>query len=203
MEAVRTSIAQAEEHLRNLTKLLGQCGIPADQWNSLSRSGALIDHMRHLQLLSRHGNLALADAQSERAREFDRAQKQIKQLESTLTSAQEAAVRWRRKLSAQDTQTALEQARMWQGKIFAWLSPAWWRLRKVLNDSYDFKSHAVRPSWTQVLQALANEHEAQTKLQQYIAETKSQFGGEHDPAMLQQELNTLRDRAARLPDWLR
>ena len=32
-----------------------------------------------------------------------------------------------------------------------WLRPAWWRLRRILNESYDFRSHVVRPRWSQVL----------------------------------------------------
>jgi hypothetical protein len=34
----------------------------------------------------------------------------------------------------------------------------------VLNEAYDFKAHAVRPPWSQILQALADEHAAQSEL---------------------------------------
>jgi predicted DNA-binding WGR domain protein len=203
MEAVGTAVEQADQHLQRLMKTLGQCGIPADQWNSLRRAGELIDYMRQIQLLSRHGNLTLADPTAERSREFDKALKQLQQFESKLSAAQQATTKWRSKLSAEDTHTALEQARAWQGKLFAWLSPAWWRLRKVLNEAYDFKAHAVRPTWTQVLLALNDEHVAQKEVEQCIAATKAQFGGEHEPARLEQELTSLRANVAKLPDWLR
>jgi hypothetical protein len=120
-----------------------------------------------------------------------------------LSAAQQATTKWRSKLSAEDTHTALEQARAWQGKLFAWLSPAWWRLRKVLNEAYDFKAHAVRPTWTQVLLALNDEYVAQKEVEQCIAATKAQFGGEHEPTRLEQELTSLRANVAKLPDWLR
>jgi predicted DNA-binding WGR domain protein len=203
METVRARIQEADEHLQRLTKSLGQCGIPADQWNSLRRAGELIEHMQQIAPLSHHGNLALADPASERAREFEKALSQIKPLEAKLVAAQNGTTKWRHKLSADDVRTGLEQARAWQGKFFCWLSPAWWRLRKVLNDAYDFKSHAVRPTWTQVLQALADEHAAQAELDQFIATTTTAFGGEHDPSRLRQELDSLRDRLPKLPDWLR
>jgi hypothetical protein len=169
---VGTAVEQADQHLQRVMKTLGQCGIPADQWNSLGRAGELIDYMRQIQLLSRHGNLTLADPTAERSREFDKALRQLQQFESKLSTAQQATTKWRSKLSAEDTLTALEQARAWQGKLFVWLSPAWWRLRKVLNEAYDFKAHAVRPTWTQVLLALNDEHVAQKEVEQCIAATK-------------------------------
>lgn len=53
MEAVRTAIEQADQHLQRLMKTLGQCGIPADQWNSLGRAGEPIDYVRQIQMLYR------------------------------------------------------------------------------------------------------------------------------------------------------
>ncbi len=203
LELVRSRIQQAEVHLQQMTKTLGQCGIPADQWNSLRCAQELIGYMRLIAPLSRHGNLALADSSTERARDFEKALSQLQQLEAKLTAAQQGTTRWRRKLPADDVLTALEQARGWQGKLFAWLSPAWWRLRRVLNEAYDFKAHAVRPTWPQILQALADEHAVQAELDQGIASTKAAFGGELDPARLRQELITLRERLPKFPDWLR
>jgi predicted DNA-binding WGR domain protein len=203
MEAVSAAVEQADQHLQRLMTTLGQGGIPPDQWNSLRRAGELIDYMRQIQLLSRHGNLTLADPTAERSREFEKALKQQQQLGLKLSAAQQATTKWRTKLSTEDTRTALEQARVWQGKLFTWLSPAWWRLRKVLNEAYDFKAHAVRPTWTQALLALSDEHAAQKEVEHHIAATKAQFGGDHEPTRLEQELTSLRANIAKLPDWLR
>jgi len=203
METVRSRIHQVEEHLQSVTKSLSQCGIPPDQWNSLRRAGELVEYMRLVSPLARHGNLALADPAAERARQFEKSLTQLQQLDAKLSAARQTTSRWRRKLPADDLQTALAQARGWQGKFFAWLSPDWWRLRKVLVAAYDFKAHAVRPSWTQVLQAHSDEYAAQAELDQCVASIKAAFGGEHDPSRLQQELATLRERVPKLPDWLR
>ena len=43
----------------------------------------------------------------------------------------------------------------------------------MLNRAYDFKSHAVRPTWTQVLRHLSEEYAAQAELEQCIAATKA------------------------------
>ena len=57
---------------------------------------------------------------------------------------------WKQKIPAQDLPAAISQANSYQGSFFAWLSPAWWRLRGVMNRSYDFASHTIRPDWVSV-----------------------------------------------------
>jgi hypothetical protein len=203
LEIVTTAVQQAEENLQQAVRLLGQCGIPANQWNSLLRAEAVLDYARRIAPLARHGNLALADSGTQRARDFSQALAQLENLEAQLASARQATTRWRRKLPVEDVHTALEQACAWQGQAFAWLSPAWWRLRKVLRTSYDFRGHAVRPTWTQVLQALDKEYAAERELQEHINRTKAAFGGELEPVRLEQELAALHAGAAAFPDWLR
>ena len=203
METVSTAAQRAGEHLQQLTKVLGHCGIPADQWNSLRRAGQLISYMQQISTLARHGNLAMADPTTERAREFETTLSQLRQLEGKLSLARQATKKWRKKLPAEDVRTALEQARAWQGKLFAWLSLAWWRLRRVLNEAYDFKSHAVHPTWVQVLQALHEEYLAQADVAQCLAAGQAAFGGELDPSRIERELASLREFTSHLPEWLR
>ena len=40
----------------------------------------------------------------------------------------------------------------------------WWRLRAVLQRTYDFRAHTVRPTWTQVLRLLEREYAALLEL---------------------------------------
>lgn len=203
LEAVGGAIGRASDHLQQLFALLAQCGISADQWSSLRRAGELIGYAQLVAKLARNGNLALTDPATGRAREFERAAAQLRQLEERLSLAQKSTTRWRRKLAADDVKAALEQARAWQGKVFAWLSPAWWRLRHVLNEAYDFKGHVVRPTWTQVLEALHAEYLAQAEVEQRLRATRVAFGGELAPAQIQEELAALREALPKLPDWLR
>lgn len=203
IEILRASLQQAEECLQRLTNSLLPCGLPVEQWNSLERAGELIDYLRQMEPISRHGNLSLTDPHTERRREFNRALQAIEQFNLRLAAALQLTSKWRCKLTPADTRLALEQALAWQGKFFAWLYPSWWRLRRVLSQAYDFKSHAIRPTWAQILQSLSDEHAVQAELSRCLAETKSQFGGRHEPAWLEQELGRVHALANRLPDWLR
>jgi hypothetical protein len=202
METVSGAVKRATGQLERLVQALTQCGIPADRWSSIGRARELLAYARRAATLAPAGNLALTDPDSDRARQFEESLVQIRQAEGRLAAARQETSAWRRKLSAADVQTALAQAQQWQGRLFAWLSPAWWRLRKILNRSYDFRAHAVRPTWTQILTALQNEYAAAADLEQTTSQTKAAFGGELDPAGLEQEVRALRELASELPDWL-
>lgn len=203
METVSTAVQRAAGQLEQLAKALGTCGIPADQWNSLRRIQELLDYMQAIAPLARHGNLVLIDPAHDRSRQFENSNSQLKQLEGHLATARQTTTAWREKLPLGDLRTAIDQARGWEGKFFAWLSPAWWRLRKVLNRAYNFKSHTVRPTWTQILAGLEKEYAAQAAFDECHQQTKSAFGGELEPSRLQQEIHSLKERTARLADWLR
>ena len=76
-----------------------------------------------------------------------------------MAEARTATAAWRQKLPAAEVPVAAEQAKGFERSFFAWLQPAWWRLRRILNESYDFRRHVVRPRWSHVLGALQKEYD--------------------------------------------
>src|SRR5207248_1414245 len=68
-------------------------------------------------------------------------------------AAREATAHWKDKLPRAELEDAIATAKAVEGR-FGFMKPAWWRLRKVLATRYDFAAHAVRPSWTRVLEQL-------------------------------------------------
>src|SRR5262249_20649 len=77
--------------------------------------------------------------------------------------------------AAADAATALEQARAFEAVWLPMLRPGWWRLRRVLRSSYNFKAHAVAPSWSRVLSWLCDEHAARDKARQPEADAVEEF----------------------------
>ena len=65
--------------------------------------------------------------------------------------------------------TALVHARRFEGslllRIFGWLSPTWWRLRRVLLASFDFASKSVPPAWSEVLERLDAKYRAEAAVE--------------------------------------
>ncbi len=202
LDTVRTASSQATEHLNRLRKVIANGRFTATAWRDLGRGAQFVEYMQRIKPLASHGNLALLDSKTPRARDFERAIAQLQQLEHSFAASQAATVRWKRKLPSDDLPSALAQARQWEGKTFAWLSLGWWRLRRILNESYDFKSHTIRPTWTFVLELLAQEYAAERELKTFVDAATAQFGNELSPTSLQQKLMDVRELLPGLPVWL-
>lgn len=112
--------------------------------------------------------LKLLDSESEMARTFQRLMDHYYRCEKEVQKAASENRHWIKKLSSDDTRTALRTARRIEGGFLAVLKPDWWRLRRVLRSCYRFEQHAIRPSWVQVLEKLDAEHDR--RAEQYAAE---------------------------------
>jgi len=89
---------------------------------------------------------------------FDKHAERVRREEKRLTEARKHTQHWIEKFSADDTENAIAQARLLEGKITRVFSPRFWGLRKALNKAYDFGQHAIKPTWTQVLTPLQTEY---------------------------------------------
>ncbi len=180
-----------------------QSGIPPDQWSSICTARRLIDYARRALPLSVGGNLSIVESSSDRARQFVAAIQRIAETDRALERAVAQTSNWRTKLSPADLATALTQAQSWNGRFLAWLSPGWWRLRSALRKSYDFKAHVVRPTWVQILTALAAEYEARKSQDELVRQTRTQFELEDDPRVFLQTAESFRQQLPLQPDWIR
>lgn len=203
VELVRSRGEQSILLLDRLLSLLQKSGVPAEQWSTLRRADTLVDYAKRVEPLTRSGNLALTDSGSERAQSFAAALANYRLSEQAVHSAQQSTHVWRTKLSLDDVVTALGQARQWEGKLLAWLNPAWWRLRSVLHRHYDFSSHTIRPSWTQVLSALQTEYEALAAREQTRQELEARFSLPEPLLECQHRLDDLRSYVTVQPEGLR
>lgn len=202
-KAVAGSVKRGAAQLDALLTALQKCGIPADQWNCLKRAKELVEYAQQVEPVAKGGNFALADGKSERSGQFAKATSEVTQADAALAAARQAAAAWQTKLAPADLATALEQARSWEGKFFGWLSPGWWRLRGVLNRSYNFGAHAIRPTWSQVLSLLQTEYDAAAASEQVRSQAVTQFGLAEPLPEFASRLQALREWLTSRPEWLR
>jgi predicted DNA-binding WGR domain protein len=203
IERVQNACRQALAAIDILTTAVQHSGIPADGWRSLQTTHQLLDYAKEAATIASNGNFSLADPTSDRSMEFSNHFKQLEVLDYAAQQARQSTTAWRTKFSSADVQTAIDQAKTWNGKWFAWLSPAWWRLRALLNRNYDFSAHAIRPSWLQVLTALQEEHVAQRAIDEHARQMQTTFGISGDPRHFHQSVEAFRKKSLRLPEWLR
>lgn len=202
IEIVASATEAAAVHLADLKKSLGACGVPANQWDCLARASELIVYAQKIQPVTALGLATLLDAKSESAERFKSRMADLEQRQQALADAAGKTTAWRERLPAAEVDVALQQALSFEGKFFAWLSPAWWRLRGILRRCYDFSSHVVKPSWRHVLEGLRDEYARQAESERYAADMSREFGTPADVAGFSEMLTRLREEFRGLPDWI-
>ena len=189
LEASISQLEALEQRLGDLDDALRQTQLPMEHRDSLTEVAELLESTTRLVPLARKNLLGLLDANSGLSADFARLctdhTKKLKALEAARTKT----TNWREKLPADETASALAQAESLQG-LFVFLKPAWWRLRKVLDNAYDFSNHAVKPTWTKILSDLAAEHAAQAEVDAVKERCAQEFSGD-DPASLRDHLKAL------------
>ncbi|MEL1263236.1 AAA domain-containing protein [Pseudoxanthomonas putridarboris] len=190
-------------------RLLDECGAWLDRLDPvLDDATRLLDHdlllddalaiaaeARWLLDQSLAGHLDLLDDASPAAVELRRMRDDMDQRLDTLAQAVSATSHWRDKLSADDTQSALELMRRLEGSALRWLQPQWWRLRGELKRRYDFGRHAVHPGYSKVLLALAEEHAAAAAVAESDLAGRKRYGVPDMQGFLR-ALSELRQRTA-------
>lgn len=199
---VTGAVERATSQLDLIESTLSKTGIPRDVWSTLDQTSALVDYATRVHPISRIGQIRLLDADCDAARRFALDLQQLRERESALKQAREGTTHWRSKIPASDVPTALAQARQFEGTWAAWLKPAWWRLRSVLNRSYDFAAHVVRPSWVQILTHLETEYQRQATVDTTHREIAQQYHVEGPLDEFLARIEEVRGFVSALPKWL-
>ena len=203
LELVTGVLEAAEEHLEALDETLGRSGIPAQQWNSLTQANLLVDYCVQVAPLARLDKLRLLDSTAKQSRQFAEAVRRLRRQQEILDGARQRTSGWRegRKLPAAQVVAMFEQALRLEFSFFAWLKPAWWRLRGILNAAYDFQSDPVRLTWTQLLLTLENEYKQLDELERQRREIAKRFEIPDVDAFLGQVEKAVA-MVSKLPVWL-
>jgi predicted DNA-binding WGR domain protein len=203
LELVSRCLTQSRAQLRRLQADLERLALPSGSFDDLGQLCQAVAYARQAAFLARAKAMAILNAQSDAAQRWQAETKKIRQCDQEIAKKREATQAWREKLSPDDVETALAQARQFDGRMFAFLQPAWWRLRGVLQRAYDFSQHKVRPSWVRILDQLRNEHQAVARRDELARATCLAFGLEGDFNQLAAELLGLEQTIDRLPEAVR
>lgn len=202
LQVIHDVLPKVNGLLDKLIDNLSALQLPADCWDTLERLGQLAAYAEQLLFLAEHDLLALLEAKSDSAKRLGIHRKKIANKEKELERAQAATTAWRQKLSPQDTETALLQMRTQETSLARFFSPAWWRLRGLLQKNYDFASHKVPPSYSQVLEFLKNEHQVAADLEKLEADARDEFSFESSFRDFSARVAALAHGADALPTFL-
>ncbi|MCC7421949.1 MAG: DUF4011 domain-containing protein [Planctomycetaceae bacterium] len=210
---LKSSIATADRPIefvrQRCDKAISQLERIRTTWNGLFTSDevpgdwigirAAIVRAVQLKEWGQNHRTALLHADSPSARDFAEALRQRESLVAAHGAAREAARAWRTVLTPQDSRTALELARAFDGKPFAVFRPRWWKLRGVLRRSYDFQASSIPRTWVQALGELEAVHETQAALDAFDVETRRRFRFEGDIPAFVRTLASLREAVGTEP----
>jgi predicted DNA-binding WGR domain protein len=194
LETLRDLLDRAESLLDSVESALELSGLASELWDTLEEIQAILAFASRVRRLTDKRFLGLLDPAGETAKRFAALAQQLDSRSRDYGRAREKAAGWKDPLSPDDTENALSQARAFEGSIFRFFQPAFWRLRRVLRARYDFRRHAAEPSWVKILEALATEHQTF----QAFSETRDQAAKEwsmDDPQAFVQWVSDLRASA--------
>lgn len=201
MSFVAERLLQAKEAMETSQSQLSRCGVPADQWPTPGRAlqlTALGDQLGKVSDL----DLSMLDSDSELAGKYGKRLAEVQSSDSELSSCRELTVNWKEKIPARDLSAAISQAEAFASSWFSRLSPGWWRLRSVMNRSYDFSKHTIRPTWSQVLQELQAEYAAKATCDQQRDAIAAEFNIK-DFDNTSSQIGEVQDWIAKQPQWLK
>lgn len=188
-----------EERLRaalaaqaRVAELIRQHGLALGETDTLEKLVLWSRYAATVKPLADRGLLGLLSPGSAQSQALREAVRDRQARAEALAKAQQATQAWRKKLAPDDLFAALEQAKALGTSPLRFLKGEFWRLRKVLNERYDFDTHAVRPSWLQVLERLQAEYAAADALAETDAAARLDYGAEQGVEAFALHLDSVR-----------
>lgn len=168
-------LQHAKNSLADITTVFAESNIAPQHTEYIQQLKNMVQDAVLLQPLAEHDNLQLVDTTNQEAKELDKKITRYKDLEKQYKQAVQANSNWKTKLSAQDANAAAEIAGKNESSFFSFLNGGWRRLKKQLQEHYDFSRHQVKPAYSQILQQLQQEYAAANAVLQNKDELQKQY----------------------------
>jgi predicted DNA-binding WGR domain protein/DNA polymerase III delta prime subunit len=169
------ALQQALAALEKVTMSLAGLAIDPVLKQDRGRLNNLVQFAVLLYPLAVKGQLAIADPEREEAQEFEHRLRHYRQLQEAQREAAEKNARWTRKLEKDDLDNALALAARYEKSFFGALKGSWQKLKRQLNERYDFTGLTVRPSYIHLLELLKSEYAAATQVEEYQQELRTSY----------------------------
>ncbi len=173
-------LREALKTLDEVEALLGTCGLDPFYLQEPERLKNLVQCAVLLYPLARAGRLALADPDQPESKEMEHRFRQYRQQKEAYQQAVQKNSHWIKKLEAGDLGAALALAAKYENAFLGSLNSGWRKLKRRLEDSYDFAGHSVKPTYGSLLEALKAEYDAAALAEQTRQQLEDDYQlGEH------------------------
>jgi len=199
LEAVTDGLCRASELCKRLHAVLERLPLAAEHHASLEQVRQLMDYAAQVAPFAHRRLVALLTPASGLSRRFASDLHNYEKKAAAFEKACQPTTPWRNKLPPDELETARQQAEALAGSFLPFLKPTWWQLRKVLNASYDWSAHQVRPNWVAVLGRLEAEYRTAAELEELAGDLAAKYAWEGEFPDLCARVAALRDATSRLP----
>lgn len=195
-QAARSAVADTLPLLEQLQEKL--TGLPPTLHKSLGDIEALGRYLHGIEPVLQRNMPELLDPQHARSKALNTLLKRYRKQSDSLAEARKKASNWHIKPASEEVDIALDTALQVERNWYAFLTPAWWPLRKLMSTHYDMSKHAVKPRWSACLSALKQEYSCTEALlgTQGTLETDWQI---HDQEEFTAQINSLHAQSESLP----
>ena len=152
--------------LDEIEAVLRKSNIDPLQTGEVGKLKNLIQFAVLLHPLALSGNLALADPGREEAKDLGRRMSGYRHEQELHQDARRRNIHWKDPIQDQDLESSHALAAKFEGSFRGFLNGRWQKLKKQLQERYDFAAHAVRPTYSHVLEGLRAEYEAARVVEQ-------------------------------------
>jgi superfamily I DNA and/or RNA helicase/predicted DNA-binding WGR domain protein len=166
LNLLQSLVRHAKVLLNELSNAITACNISSEFSARLEQIKELVQDAVLLEPLAESDNLQLVNKSNKEAKTLDREMAAYNQKKVAQEKAVKQNKNWRNKFTRQDAENALPVAEKNEGSFFSFLNGSWRRLKRQVNESYDFSQHQMKPSYTTILQQLKAEYDATDNLLQ-------------------------------------
>lgn len=160
LNLIDSLVKQSQQLLTAIEETLQDCRITPQHSEYPEQVKNLVQDAVLLQPLAEHNNLALVDSSNKEAKELNKKMILLRDAEKKYQQLQQQNEHWKNKFSSADVETALPIALKNEKSFFSFFNGSWRKLKKQLQESYDFSKHQVKPSFSSILQQLQDEYSA-------------------------------------------
>lgn len=161
--------------ISRLTEVVTQHEIPLQHADGLQQIKNLIEDSLALEDLAKSGNLKLVDSATPEAQKFEADLESYRLLQQRYRDAASKNSRWQDKFENDEIVGALEIVRKYERSFWRFFNGSWRRLKKQIDQSYDFSAHKLKPAYSQILELLQEEYREQGHAQAAHSALQSQY----------------------------
>ncbi|MFT4600727.1 MAG: superfamily I DNA and/or RNA helicase/predicted DNA-binding WGR domain protein [Arenicella sp.] len=200
--------AKIQEVISSATSILDDFSEVLDDLDEDVASYSLLDWEERINVAQRvsgifeKGKLEVFNPKSETAAALNSAEQKLSNLSIELKEVEEKNKNWKNKFTVIDNEAAISQWDNFQKSIFRFLNPSFYKLKKTIQENYNFSAHSISPEIENILLGLKSEYNLKDALVKEQSTLMNDFGFDDFEKGIEWIKKTQLEKNEILEEWL-